>query len=414
MSSAAASSAALTDSDGTGGVTPLDELRARMAQIMGRADGKPTQKTNGENTLPFVRVECEGGPLWQRRMAMERSHHVGRVPVAPGADARGEILSLLALDGALASVDFSDALYFDTETTGLGGAGVVAFLVGLGSYDDAGCFELEQLLLRSPGEERALLVRLRDAMNAASVWISFNGKSFDWPLIRGRYVMQRMKPPEQRPQLDLLHVSRRLHKARIGRCNLKSVESEILGFDRVGDIEGADVAACYTQFLRTGNDEPLRAVVDHNLWDVVSMGALVGLYAEPLERLHDGDLLGLAQTLRRAGALGRAQMAATVALTRGGGGEALRVRGQIAKARGDRAAALADFESSSRQIDDPSVRLELCKLYEHYVKQPDKALALMDAGTGEDALALQKRRDRLRRKSEQQKNPGPVLRRTRG
>ncbi len=128
------------------------------------------------------------------------------------------------------------------------------------------------------------------------------------------------------------------------------------------------------------------------------MAALVGLYGEPLTTLHDHDLVGLAQTLRRARALDQAQIAADQAVFRAGSPEARRVRGEIAKARGDRALALAEFEAIAESIDDPSVRLELAKLYEHHVKQPLRALELCALGTGESDEAAERRRQRLERK----------------
>jgi hypothetical protein len=141
-------------------------------------------------------------------------------------------------------------------------------------------------------------------------------------------------------------------------------------------------------------------VVDHNYWDVISMAALVGLYGEPMGMLHEGDLVGLARTLKRARAFERAEEVADAALAGGAGVDALRLRGQIAKARGDRARALSDFETLAREVDEPWIRLELAKLYEHYVKAPDKALEQVQRGTGESEAAVDRRRARLERKAE--------------
>ena len=203
-----------------------------------------------------------------------------------------------------------------------------------------------------------------------------------------------------RPHLDLLHVARRVHRARLGSCRLVTLESEVLGFVRGPDIEGGEIPARYAHFLRTGDEEALAAVALHNAWDVASMAALVGLYGEPFELLHPGDLVGVARTLERARALDIAERAANTALERGAGPEGLRVRGSIARARGDRAQALCDFEALAAEVDDPKVRLDLAKLYEHFVKQPLRALELVDQGTGESPEATHKRRTRLERKLE--------------
>ncbi len=333
--------------------------------------------------LPFVRRETDHGPLCVRRERLGRSHHVGRMCVDDAARADPRLLALLALDPGLAAVDPRGALYLDTETTGLGGgAGVLAFLVGLAWFDADGALVLEQLLLQRPGEEDALLELLRERIEAASVLVTYNGKAFDLPLLRGRCVMNRRPALPARPHLDLLHVARRLHKRRLGACRLIGLEADVLGYVRVGDIEGGDVAARYAHYLRSGDEGALAAVVEHNALDVLSMAALVSLYGEPFDALHDEDLIGLAQVLRRAKALDQARVVAERAVERAVDPEALRVRGEIAKARGDRAAALLDFEAFARDVDDEAVRLELAKLYEHHVKSPEKPWGKLGQGTG--------------------------------
>ena len=377
----------------------LDELRAKMAAIVGRPPVERELPDPETTLLPFVRRDTEHGPLCIRRERLGRSHHVGRMCVDEAARADPRLLALLALDPSLASVDPTRALYLDTETTGLGGgAGVLAVLVGMAWFDADGGLVMEQLLLQRPGEEDALLELFRERVEGASVLVSYNGKSFDLPLLRGRFVMNRRAPLPARPHLDLLHVARRLHKRRLGACRLIGLEADVLGYVRVGDIEGGDVAARYAHYLRSGDEGALAAVVEHNALDVLSMAALVGLYGEPFEALHDEDLIGLAEVLRRAKALDQAQRVADRAVERAFDPAALRVRGEIAKARGDRAAALLDFEAFTRDVDDPAVRLELAKLYEHHVKSPEKALELLERGTGESAEASGRRRARLEKK----------------
>ncbi|HMJ12090.1 MAG TPA: ribonuclease H-like domain-containing protein, partial [Polyangiaceae bacterium] len=300
----------------------------------------------------------------------------------------------------LAGCDPRGALFLDTETTGLGGgAGILAFLVGMAFFEGP-TLCLEQLLLRSPSEETALLAHVVKRIERATLIVTYNGKAFDWPLLNGRQLMNRLPALPVRPHLDLLHVGRRLHRNRLGVCKLTSLESEVLGFVRGPDIAGGDIAARYGHFLRSGDEEALRGVVEHNAFDVMSMAALMALYGEPLGTLHDSDLVGLARTFKRAGALERADEVAHAAVARGAGPAALRIRAQIAKARGDRARALSDFEALSAEIRDAELYLELAKLYEHHVKQPLKALEFVDLGTGETPEAVERRRARLRRKAE--------------
>jgi hypothetical protein len=321
------------------------------------------------------------------------------MPLSAARDADPGMLSLLALDPTLAGAAPRGALYFDTETTGLGGAGTVAFLIGLGWFDEEGSLVLEQLLVREPAQEPAVLARVAALVEHASLLVSFNGKSFDWPLLQARCVMNRLPHLPARPHLDLLHVSRRLHKRRLERFRLKDLEAGVLGWDRGDDdIPGAEIPPRYNHFLRTGDGEALRPVVDHNEWDVLTMAALVGLYGEPTLDLLDADLLGLAETFTRARAYDRAEDAAGRALSSGQRLAALEVRARMNKARGDKARALSDFETLSQEVDDPTVRFELAKLFEHYVKDFEGALRLVELGTGEDEQELSRRRERLLRR----------------
>ncbi len=391
--------------------TLLDDLRARMQAALERTAPRPHPPPPVDTCeLPFVTTETPRGPLHVRTQRLSAAHRTGHAPVACARDACPELLALLALDPGLAGCDLSGALFLDTETTGLaGGTGTVAFLVGLAWWDGAGLV-LEQLLVRALGEEAPMLERVHARIAAATMLVTFNGKTFDMPLLRTRFVMASMTPPTEPPHLDLLHVARRVHKERsrrsAGACRLVALERDILGFERVDDVASGDVSACYLHFLWTGDARGLLGVVEHNAWDVVAMVALVGLYGEPLpgqSRLPPGDLAGLARTLRRAGALDRAMEIAEVAVGRSAGDalhEPLRARADIAKARGDRARALADFETLAGAVDDASVRLELAKLFEHWVGAPAEALAWAERGTGETPEGFAKRTRRLVRKAE--------------
>jgi hypothetical protein len=378
----------------------LEQLRQRIARIVAKspnAPPPPTKPSSGE--LPFVEEATPLGPLFVRHLPFEPQHRVGRFPVRVAREANSATLSLLALDPTLATLDLRHALYLDTETTGLsGGTGTLPFLIGLGWFAPDGPFLVEQLLLRRPGEEAPILMRVLERMNQATVLVTFNGKAFDMPLVRTRFVMNRMPPMPELPHLDLLHLARRIHKARIGACNLGSVESRVLGFGRVDDVPSGEVAARYFHFLRTGDEGALVGVVTHNVWDIVSMAALLGLYGEPLEGMDGEDLAGVASTMHRAKSTDQAAEMADEAVARGGGARALRTRASLAKARGDRDAALADFESLVADVDDPGVRLELAKLYEHHTKAFDKAIELVGRGVAETGEAANRRRSRLERK----------------
>jgi uncharacterized protein YprB with RNaseH-like and TPR domain len=316
----------------------LDDLRARIRATIERSARRgPAPLPSVETVdLRFTTVETPKGPLHARTRHFGASHRTGQAQVSRGRDASAELLALLALDPRLADCDPARALFLDTETTGLaGGTGTVAFLVGLASWEGDGLV-LEQLLVRALGEEAPMLERLRERIGAASMLVTFNGKSFDMPLLRTRFVMSRETPPAEPPHLDLLHVARRIHGRRAGDgCRLVALERDVLGFERVDDVPSSEVGACYMHFLRTGDGRALLGVVEHNAWDVVAMAALVGLYGEPEHgALAPCDLVGVARTLRRAGSLDRAMVVADAAVERSRAPESLPARPENANAHG--------------------------------------------------------------------------------
>jgi uncharacterized protein YprB with RNaseH-like and TPR domain len=379
----------------------LQELRAKMDELLSHSPKPSPKRVNVSDTkLPFEPIDVDGLLLHRRQLRLSPSKAIGRIPVDAARSANQELLTLLALDPRLHDCDPSKALYLDTETTGLGGGtGTLAFLIGLAWFDEKGAV-LEQLLLMSPAEEPALLRYLDRCLARSSMLVTFNGKSFDWPLLQSRYVMNRRSAPDGLPHLDLLSVARRLHRKRLGSVSLKRLESEVLGLNRGPDIDGSEIAPRYYHFLRTADASVLEVVIEHNVIDVLSMMALVGLYGEPLELLAPLDLVALGHNFIRAKAHDRASAVAELARTRGAGPEAIRLSARVAKARGDKQKALLDFEELASEISDDTVRLELAKLYEHVVRDPKRALACVEQGTGERMEALAKRKARLIRKLE--------------
>jgi uncharacterized protein YprB with RNaseH-like and TPR domain len=383
----------------------LEALREKMGKLLVRPS-KPRQKreTPNDEKLPFEPIDVNGMTLHRRQLRFPKSKAIGRIPIDAASSATEEILSLLALDPSLRHCEPRRALYLDTETTGLGGGtGTLAFLLGLSWFDDNGAI-LEQLLLRSPAEEPAMLQYLACCLDGKSMLVTFNGKSFDWPLLQTRYVMNRMQAPESLPHLDLLSIARRIHRKRIGSVSLKHVESEVLGLERGPDVDGSEIAPRYHHYLRSSDESVLKAVVDHNVIDVLSMMALVGLYGEPLELLAPMDLVMLGNNFIRAKAHERAENTAEIARERGAGAEAVRLAARVAKARGDKQKALVRFEELAQEVSDDQTRLELAKLYEHVVRDPERALNCVTQGTGESEVASEKRKNRLIRKIAKQGN----------
>jgi uncharacterized protein len=105
-------------------------------------------------------------------------------------------------------------------TTGLaGGSGTYAFLVGIAWWDGGG-LEIEQFFMREYSEERSLLFALRERMAERPVLVTFNGKSFDWPLLETRFSV-----PTPRAHLDFLHPARNLWRLRLGSVRLSELET---------------------------------------------------------------------------------------------------------------------------------------------------------------------------------------------
>jgi uncharacterized protein YprB with RNaseH-like and TPR domain len=403
----------------------LDELRARIQAVLERSVGRPPKPPPrvDDGDLPFAVEPTPLGPLNVRTLRLLASHRTGHAPVLAARSASASWLSLLALDPSLDACDPTRALYLDTETTGLrGGTGTLAFLVGLAFWtrDERGsALIVEQLLLRSPGEEAPILDRVAFRMRDASMIVTFNGKAFDLPLLRTRFAMARMAAPAEPPHLDLVHVARRIHTSRrasstagraspdpdggLGGCKLTALEERVLGFRREGDVPSGEVSSRYLHFLRTGDGRALLGVVEHNAWDVVAMASLVGLYGEDcVERsaLSPSDLVGVSKTLLRAGAREKALAVVERAVESGAGDTALLARARLCKRMGDKKRALSELEAlaAARDPSDPAVLLELAKLHEHFAKDPRKALEACLRGTTESPAAAGKRRARLERK----------------
>jgi uncharacterized protein len=385
-------------SSGTRG-PDLDLLRSRIASILAKERPVPVASDPSYGELPFARLETPAGPLYRRILRHSPAHRVGRFGVREAFGAERAMLALLALDPAIGECDPRGFLYVDTETTGLaGGTGTVPFLLGMARFEGDGCLVLEQLLLRKLGEETPLLLRFLEETARASCLVSYNGKSFDLPLLRTRLVMNRLPAAPDRPHLDLVHVARRVHGGRLKGCSLISIEDRVLGYERLDDVPSGEVVARYRHFLRTGDDGALLGVVDHNAWDVVALAALVGIYGAPLETLGAHDLVGIARTLRRARSLDRAGDAVEAAVERGAGADGLRERAEIARILGERDRAIADLERVVGEVEDRAARLRLAKLYEHHVRSPSAALAHVAHGTTEGEEAARRRRDRLEKK----------------
>jgi uncharacterized protein YprB with RNaseH-like and TPR domain len=190
-------------------------------------------------------------------------------------------------------------VFFDLETTGLsGGAGTHAFLVGCGWFDDDR-FVTRQFVMTRFADERPMLETVAREIGRAGALVSFNGKSFDAPVLETRYLFHRLQwIGGELPHLDVLHPARQFWKR--DECSLVALERQLIGHRRTGDVAGFEIPARYFQYVRSGDAGPLAPVLRHNRLDLLSLAALT---ARLLDLARRGP--GAARDTREAAALGR-------------------------------------------------------------------------------------------------------------
>jgi len=260
-------------------------------------------------------------------------------------------------------------LFLDLETTGIaGGAGTYAFLVGFAWFEN-GRFRVRQLVLTSFVSERALLESVVDIARHAGAVVTYNGKSFDLPLVDTRFTLHRMETPfRAMAHIDMLHPARRLWRGYDGSgsgadldgagrdsCRLSVLEQVLCGHVREGDVAGFEIPARYFRFVRTGDARPLEAVLEHNRLDLLSLALVTARAAQLLDEGAPAtrtarEALGLGRLFERGGlttdawrCLNRAIELEADAVTRA---EALRAHAVLAR----RMRRFDDAASSWRQL----------------------------------------------------------------
>ena len=330
------------------------------------------------------------------------------VVFTPYGDAllRQDVIPLPALEPDPGSV-----AYVDTETTGLsGGAGTYVFAAAVARPIDCG-LRVAQVFLPQPGMEAAFLYALQGEIEPAQVVATFNGSSFDLPLLRTRWVMARM-PGELAcpPHVDLLTLVRALYRHRLESCSLRSVEERLLGYERDDPIDSALVPASYFAYLRHDPSPMLEAALEHNRLDVIS---LVHLHSLLLSRLRGGDAgmdaadwlaLGRHRFRRGARADGWRALRNATAFARG---EASATAGLLISRRLVRRGSIAAADRlldwlESRAAEDMRVSIARARLLEWRKRDPLAALNVVEQARRrmpEEAELLESRLVRLRRKA---------------
>jgi hypothetical protein len=256
----------------------------------------------------------------------------------PPSDGMWPRLSLLA-NGACGS----RLLFIDLETTGIaGGAGTYAFLVGCGWFA-GGTFRIRQFFLSSFTAERALLEAVGDLGGNAGTVVSYNGKSFDLPLIETRFALHRLPSPfGEMPHIDMLHPARRMwrhvqkdvpftdrQKDVAYSCRLSTLEQQLCGYVREDDVAGFEIPARYFRYVHAGDPRPLAAVLEHNRLDLLSLALVTARAAQLLE---DGptaartarEALGMGRLYERGGMMAEAKSSFARAIEFGDADEDLR------------------------------------------------------------------------------------------
>lgn len=325
---------------------------------------------------------------------------------APEGNLDAGALRLLAPDAPEEVLDPRQWLFLDTETTGLaGGTGTYAFLVGI-AWWDAGGLEVEQFFMREHSEEHSLLVALAERLAERRILVTFNGKSFDWPLLETRYRMTRaIRPPVPRAHLDLLHPARNLWRPRLGSVRLAELEKHVLGWNRGADMMSELIPEIFFDFVRGGPAEPLLPVFMHNQMDLRGLAALSGrilsLLAEPetggstMRQMDAFELYGVSRICERRGQQKRArnlyQRSIAAELPPETDRAAKRSLARLAKRDGDLSLARELWEG---MLDDSKEGFEayeqLAIYYEHHAREPHRA-----AGLARKALAELRRANRL-------------------
>lgn len=216
-------------------------------------------------------MDTEAGPFLLRKIVFPLSYK-------HGVHALDELVQAAAGLSAFHPKDEASAeriLFLDLETTGLGiGAGNVPFMVGMACLTH-NRFVVEQALIRHPAEERAMLAYLSDKLASFRYLATYNGKTFDWPVMQNRFIMNGFKRSVWEPlHLDFLHPARAVWKNTLVSCKLSHVEEERLGIVRQDDVPGSLAPQLYFEFLASGDPAPLEGVFRHNETDMLSLACL--------------------------------------------------------------------------------------------------------------------------------------------
>jgi len=291
----------------------LTDLRRRIDDIMSRPhkhnQNAAIQRMNAaadklQELVSGEEIENDYGKFFLISDFVRGSCRHGHRNISEAYDFDMTAAAMLANNPGISEFSCSDALFLDTETTGLaGGTGTMAFLIGLGWFE--GChFHVRQILARDFAEEKAALTHLAEIAGQKKFLVTFNGKAFDVNLLATRFIMNRLEGRlSSLPHLDLLHPSRRILGHRLVNSRLVTLEAEVLGVMREGDIPGWEIPQRYFDWLKRRDPRLLTDIFEHNRLDVISMATLTAHLIEIvtaralIKDTHTDDFLAAAHLL---------------------------------------------------------------------------------------------------------------------
>lgn len=279
-----------------------------------------------------------------------------------------------------------ELVFFDTETTGLaGGNGTVAFLVGVGRIIGES-FVVRQFLLNDYHQETSMLNEFVASLKGAKAIVTYNGKSFDAPLIKTRSILNRIELElDKYKHYDLLHACRRVYSTRINRCKLTDIEEKILDIKRIDDIHGSDIPEIFFRYLKYKERQMLDKVVEHNLYDILALAqissVLANSYQNPIDIDYVEDKYSIARALYKRGELGAARIIFD------------KIKDEYMEAKSYLATILKKQEAYNDSIEffkelssesrfDIKYDIEIAKIAEHKLKDCTLALEYTDKAMG--------------------------------
>lgn len=362
------------------------------SQWQARSEQQEEQRASGDFEVDWI---VPGEIIGDDEDGFYRVRNVFPLDTQHGAGTLGELLqseaqhiAFSASDDDLAGFNPETTVFVDTETTGLsGGTGTVSFLVGAGYFEND-AFVLDQCFMRDFHEEEPMLHYLREIFARCDTLVSYNGKSFDLPLLRTRFISNRVPfHLDAAEHLDLVHAARRFWRKRLRDCSLGNIEREVLGIRRVGDVPSAEIPERWLKYLRERDARPLEPVFYHHRMDILSLVTLTSHLASAVAAPdaagfgHAEDKISLLRQFhRRADHEEVLRLAESLlselsedALRR----ECLELAGLSAK----RCERWTDAEHFFRTWadEDPGAteaRLELAKIYEHRMRDLPSAEAV--------------------------------------